>query len=382
MDVKGQETVCTVPISLIDDFAEHPFQVRDDEDMERLIQSIDNNGVLNPVILRKNGERYELIAGHRRKHACLRLGISSIPAIVRELSRDEAVVEMVDSNLQREHILPSEKAYAYKMKMDAMKRKAGRPKENSTPMVSNLRTDEIIGEESGESREQVRRYIRLTELIPELLTMVDEEKIAFRPAVELSYLTRDEQTDLLETIESEDCTPSLAQAIRMKNLSKVGKLDMDTIFAIMTEQKPNQKEKIKIPIPALGDYDMDELETRVLQRYIVDLSQNGNTRTGKGLAPNSVNAVVLVLHASLTMAYALGLTKAVHVDKIKRPTVREKPVESFTTEEQKLIEQAVLSDRRPKMFGVVLCAYIRGCELASFWLLNGATSTSRKRSFM
>ena len=254
MDVKSQETVCTVPISLIDDFAEHPFQVRDDEDMERLIQSIDNNGVLNPVILRKNGERYELIAGHRRKHACLRLGISGIPAIVRELSRDEAVVEMVDSNLQREHILPSEKAYAYKMKMDAMKRKAGRPKENSTPMVSNLRTDEIIGEESGESREQVRRYIRLTELIPELLTMVDEEKIAFRPAVELSYLTENEQRDLLETIESEEATPSLAQAIRMKNLSKVGKLDMDTIFAIMTEQKPNQKEKIKIPMERLEQF--------------------------------------------------------------------------------------------------------------------------------
>ena len=254
MDVNSQEKVCTVPISLIDDFAEHPFQVRDDEDMERLIQSIDNNGVLNPVILRKNGERYELIAGHRRKHACLRLGISGIPAIVRELSRDEAVVEMVDSNLQREHILPSEKAYAYKMKMDAMKRKAGRPKENSTPMVSNLRTDEIIGEESGESREQVRRYIRLTELIPELLTMVDEEKIAFRPAVELSYLTEDEQRDLLETIESEEATPSLAQAIRMKNLSKDGKLDMDTIFAIMTEQKPNQKEKIKIPMERLEQF--------------------------------------------------------------------------------------------------------------------------------
>ena len=254
MDVNSQEKVCTVPISLIDDFADHPFQVRDDEDMERLIQSIDNNGVLNPVILRKNGERYELIAGHRRKHACLRLGISGIPAIVRELSRDEAVVEMVDSNLQREHILPSEKAYAYKMKMDAMKRKAGRPKENSTPMVSNLRTDEIIGEESGESREQVRRYIRLTELIPELLTMVDEGKIAFRPAVELSYLTRDEQCDLLETIESEEATPSLAQAIRMKNLSKDGKLDMDTIFAIMTEQKPNQKEKIKIPMERLEQF--------------------------------------------------------------------------------------------------------------------------------
>ena len=254
MDVKSQETVCTVPISLIDDFAEHPFQVRDDEDMERLIQSIENNGVLTPVILRKNGERYELIAGHRRKHACLRLGISAIPAIVRELSRDEAVVEMVDSNLQREHILPSEKAFAYKMKMDAMKRKAGRPKENVSQVGTNLRTDEIIAEEAGESRNQIQRYIRLTELIPELLTMVDEEKIAFSPAVELSYLTENEQRDLLETIESEDCTPSLAQAIRMKNLSKVGKLDMDTIFAIMTEQKPNQKEKIKIPMERLEQF--------------------------------------------------------------------------------------------------------------------------------
>jgi len=254
LDVNSQEKVCTVPISLIDDFADHPFQVRDDEDMERLIQSIDNNGVLNPVILRKNGERYELIAGHRRKHACLRLGISGIPAIVRELSRDEAVVEMVDSNLQREHILPSEKAYAYKMKMDAMKRKAGRPKENSRPLVEDFSTADIIGQDTGESGRQIQRYIRLTELIPELLTMVDEEKIAFRPAVELSYLTEDEQRDLLETIESEEATPSLAQAIRMKNLSKVGKLDMDTIFAIMTEQKPNQKEKIKIPMERLEQF--------------------------------------------------------------------------------------------------------------------------------
>ena len=254
MDVNSQEKVYAIPIDAIDDFPEHPFQVRDDEEMAQLVRSIDNNGVLNPIIVRQNGERYELIAGHRRRHACRTLGIKTIPAIVRELSREEAVVEMVDSNLQREHILPSEKAYAYKMKMDAMKRKAGRPKENSTPMVSNLRTDEIIGEESGESREQVRRYIRLTELIHELLTMVDEEKIAFRPAVELSYLTEDEQRDLLETIESEDCTPSLAQAIRMKNLSKVGKLDMDTIFAIMTEQKPNQKEKIKIPMERLEQF--------------------------------------------------------------------------------------------------------------------------------
>ena len=254
MDVNSQEKVCTVPISLIDDFAEHPFQVRDDEDMERLVQSIDNNGVLNPVILRKNGERYELIAGHRRKHACLRLGISGIPAIVRELSRDEAVVEMVDSNLQREHILPSEKAFAYKMKMDAMKRQGERTDLTSRPMGEKLLSVEAVAESAEESARQIHRYIRLTELIPELLTMVDEEKIAFRPAVELSYLTEDEQRDLLETIESEEATPSLAQAIRMKNLSKVGKLDMDTIFAIMTEQKPNQKEKIKIPMERLEQF--------------------------------------------------------------------------------------------------------------------------------
>ena len=256
MDVNSQEKVCTVPLSLIDDFADHPFQVRDDEDMERLVQSIDNNGVLNPVILRKNGERYELIAGHRRKHACLRLGISGIPAIVRELSRDEAVVEMVDSNFQREHILPSEKAFAYKMMLEALKRQGKRTDliEGAPLEHKSKKSRDIVAEDNGESREQVRRYIRLTELIPELLTMVDEEKIAFRPAVELSYLTEDEQRDLLETIESEDCTPSLAQAIRMKNLSKVGKLDMDTIFAIMTEQKPNQKEKIKIPMERLEQF--------------------------------------------------------------------------------------------------------------------------------
>ena len=254
MDVNSQEKVYAIPIDAIDDFPEHPFQVRDDEEMAQLVRSIDNNGVLNPIIVRQNGERYELIAGHRRRHACRTLGIKTIPAIVRELSREEAVVEMVDSNLQREHILPSEKAFAYKMKMDAMKRKAGRPKENSRPLVEDFSTADIIGQDTGESGRQIQRYIRLTELITELLTMVDEEKIAFRPAVELSYLTEDEQRDLLETIESEEATPSLAQAIRMKNLSKVGKLDMDTIFAIMTEQKPNQKEKIKIPMERLEQF--------------------------------------------------------------------------------------------------------------------------------
>ena len=251
MDVNSQEKVYAIPIDAIDDFPDHPFQVRDDEEMAQLVRSIDNNGVLTPIIVRQNGERYELIAGHRRRYACRTLGIKTIPAIVRELSREEAVVEMVDSNLQREHILPSEKAFAYKMKMDAMKRQGQRTDLTFCPMVTKLNSAEEIAEQASDSERQVFRYIRLTELIPELLTMVDEGKIAFRPAVELSYLTRDEQGDLLETIESEDCTPSLAQAIRMKNLSNDGKLDMDIIFAIMTEEKPNQKEKIKIPMERL-----------------------------------------------------------------------------------------------------------------------------------
>ena len=247
-----KEKVVMIPISSIDDFPNHPFQVRDDEEMELLANSISSNGVLNPVILRANGERFEIIAGHRRKYACAKIGVAEVPAIVREMTREEAIVEMVDSNLHREHILPSEKAKAYKMKMDAMKKRAGRPsKENLTPVVSNLRTDEIIGEESGESREQVRRYIRLNDLVPELLKMVDEGRIALRPAVELSYLTEDEQMDLLETIESEDCTPSHAQTIRMRKLSNDDKLSMDAIFAIMTEEKGNQKEKVKIPMENL-----------------------------------------------------------------------------------------------------------------------------------
>ena len=251
-----REKVRVVPIKYIDDFPDHPFKVVDDESMEQLIRSIDLNGVLTPVIARKkDDERYELISGHRRKHACEVLGLELIPIIVRDMSRDEATIEMVDSNLQREHILPSEKAWAYKMKMDAMKRKAGRPsKENSTPSVSHFRTDEVIGAESGESREQIRRYIRLTELVPELLQFVDEGKIGMRPAVELSYLQEEEQRDLVETIDTEESFPSHDQAIRMRKMSADGKLDMDAIFAIMTEQKGNQKERIKIPMERLERY--------------------------------------------------------------------------------------------------------------------------------
>ena len=244
-----REKVRVIPIQYIDDFPDHPFQVREDEEMKRLVESVKEYGVLTPVVARKTAEnRFELISGHRRKRACELAGIKVIPLILRDMTREEAIIAMVDSNLQREHILPSEKAFAYKMKMEAMKKKAGRPPQNNlTPMVSDLRTDEKIGAENNESREQVRRYIRLTELVPELLEMVDQNRIAFRPAVELSYLTEEEQRDLVETIDSEEVTPSLGQALRMKHLNREGKLDMDTIFSIMREQKGNQKEIVKIP---------------------------------------------------------------------------------------------------------------------------------------
>ena len=254
-----REKVRSIPIEQIGDFPDHPFKIQDDEQMQKLIESIQKYGVITPVVARKIGEeQYELISGHRRKHACKVLGIDRLPAIVREMCRDEAVIAMVDSNLQREHILPSEKAFAYKMKMEAMKRKAGRPnKENSSPLATNLRgqrTDEMVGAENGDSKDQVRRYIRLTELTSELLELVDQGRIAFRPAVELSYLTEDEQRDLLETIDSEEVTPSLSQAIRMKELSKEGNLDMDTIFEIMREEKPNQVEQFKIPMDRFSKY--------------------------------------------------------------------------------------------------------------------------------
>ena len=253
-----REMIRSVLLSLIDDFPEHPFKVKDDEEMEKLKDSISLYGVLTPVVARRceNG-RYELISGHRRKYACKALGFELIPAIVREMSREEAVIAMVDSNLQREHILPSEKAFAYKMKLEALKCQGKRTDLTSAPMVQKLgdgTSRSSIGNENGESGEQIRRYIRLTELVPELLELVDNGRMAFRPAVEISYLTEDEQRDLVETIDSEDCTPSLSQACRMKKLSQEGKLDMDTIFAIMTEEKANQKEKIKIPAERLEKY--------------------------------------------------------------------------------------------------------------------------------
>lgn len=249
------EKVSFISISLVDDFPEHPFMVKDDESMEQLIHNIEMNGILNPIIARKKEDgRYEVVSGHRRKHACSRLGITDIPVIVRELSRDEAVIEMVDSNLQREYILPSEKARAYKMKMDAMKRQGKRTDLTLSPVGTKLRTDEVIAQEAGESRNQIQRYIRLNELTPELLEFVDEGKIGLRPAVEISYLQEEQQRDLVDFIDTEGTFPSHAQTIRMKELSREGKLDTDTINDIMREQKGNQKDRIEIPVERLRKY--------------------------------------------------------------------------------------------------------------------------------
>ena len=254
-----REKVRIVPISNIEDFPDHPFQVKDDESMAQLVESIRMNGVLNPVIALKIDENhYQLISGHRRKHACVLLGIDRIPLIGREMTKEEAVIEMVDSNLQREHILPSEKARAYKMKYEALKRKAGRPsKDNSSPLATNLRgqrTDELVGAENGDSKDQVRRYIRLNELTDELLEFVDEGKIGMRPAVELSYLQEEEMRDLVDFIDNEEVFPSHAQTIRMRALSKDGKLDREAIDTIMNEEKPNQKARIKIPMEKIEKY--------------------------------------------------------------------------------------------------------------------------------
>lgn len=255
-----------IPISEIDEFPDHPFKVLMDEDMEQLVESIKRNGVMTPATVRlKEDGRYELISGHRRKKACELAGLETLKCEVKELTRDEAIIVMVESNLQRSVILPSEKAFAYKMRLEAMNRQAGRPsKDNLTPMVSDLdttRTNEKLGKEVGESREQIRRYIRLTELVPEILQMVDERQIAFRPAVEISYLTEEQQYTLLEAMEYNDATPSLAQAIKMKKFNQDGKLTSEVIQSIMEEEKPNQKEK-----PAFRDERITKLIPKTVPR--------------------------------------------------------------------------------------------------------------------
>lgn len=267
-----------IPLELIDDFPDHPFKVRDDEDMIQLVESVKERGVITPATVRqKEDGRYELISGHRRKRACELAGFEALRCEVVDLDRDAAIVLMVESNYQRSQILPSEKAFAYKMRLEAMNRQAGRPrKENPTPVVSDLdgqRTNEILGNEVGESREQIRRYIRLTNLVPELLDLVDEGKIKMRPAVELSYLDEDSQRAVVDEIDLNQCTPSHDQTIRMRKFFTDGKLTPEVVSAIMGEEKPNQREKIvlrgdkvrslipkNIPVSQTEDYVVKALE--------------------------------------------------------------------------------------------------------------------------
>lgn len=250
-DERAKEKIEEIQLSLIDDFPDHPFHVRDNEEMQRLAESVQEVGVLTPAKLRRKEDgRYELISGHRRKRASELAGKETLPCIVKDMTHDEAIIEMVDANLQRERILPSEKAYSYKMKLEAMKRQGHRNDLTCAPVAHKLkgrRSRDIVAEEAGESKDQVRRYIRLTELIPEILEIVDEGGIGMRPAVEISYLSKSEQVDLFKAMEQQSCTPSHAQAIKLKRFSSEGRLSADVIYSIMCEEKPNQAEQFRIP---------------------------------------------------------------------------------------------------------------------------------------
>lgn len=266
-------TIMEIPLSQILDFPNHPFKVKMDESMSDLVESVKSYGVLSPVIVRPKGNgEYEMIAGHRRKKASELAGKDSIKCIVQDVTDDEAIILMVDSNLQREQLLPSEKAFAYKMKLDAMKRQAGRPKENGATVLPHLegkKSRDILAEQYGESHEQIRKYIRLTYLSPPLLDMVDEGKIAMRPAVELSYLTENEQEILLNTMEWEDCTPSHVQAIKMRQFSQEGKLNEGVIQSILQEEKPNQKEQFRMPKERISKYFAPGTSSQKIEETII-----------------------------------------------------------------------------------------------------------------
>jgi len=264
----AQDKIEMLPISLLETFKSHPFKVLENDDFNKLMDSVKENGVLVPAIARPKGDGFELIAGHRRKAVCEKLGINTMPVIVREMTDEQATIFMVDSNVQRENILPSEKAFAYKMKMDALKRQGQRSDLTSTPVVSKSRTNETVGHEAGDSREQVRRYIRLTELNPQLLKMVDDGKIGFRPAVELSFLTKAQQKLLLSAMESEQSTPSLAQAQKLKMYSIDGLLDESKLISIMQQQKPNQQEYIKISCEKVRTIMKRDMSTKNIEELI------------------------------------------------------------------------------------------------------------------
>ena len=261
-----------LPVEKLRPFEGHPFQVKDDAEMDQLVFSILTQGLLTPISVRpiENGE-YEVISGHRRLYACQKAGIETVPALIYTLDRDAATIAMVDSNLHREKILPSEKAFAYKLKLNAMQRQGQRTDLTSDQVGRKLETAEIIGEQGGDSKTQVRRYIRLTELIPKILRMVDDGKIALTPAVELSYLTKQEQRDLLETMESEDCTPSLSQAMQLKKLSQSGLLTMDRIFELLREPKANQQDKISFRTTDIRKYFPKSYDAIRIQKHILKL---------------------------------------------------------------------------------------------------------------
>ena len=274
-DEAKRGSVQDIPISQISDFPEHPFKVKQDEAMLEMAESVRQYGVLVPGLVRQLEDgSYQMVSGHRRKLASELAGRHTIPCIVRDLTDDEAVIIMVDSNLQRERVLPSEKAFAYKMKLDAMRRQGQRTDLTSTPVVEKLKgkdalSSAIVGKTSGDSYEQVRRFIRLTNLIPEILDMVDDGRIAFRPAVELSYLAEQEQCALYDTMGREDCTPSLAQAIKMKAFSRGGKLTDAVILSIMEEEKPNQKEQFRIPKERISKYFKPGTPARTMEDTII-----------------------------------------------------------------------------------------------------------------
>lgn len=269
-DEAKRDSVQDIPISQISDFPEHPFKVKQDEAMLEMAESVRQYGVLVPGLVRQLEDgSYQMVSGHRRKMASELAGRDTIPCIVRDLTDDEAVIIMVDSNLQRERVLPSEKAFAYKMKLDAMRRQGQRTDLTSRPMVEKLESVEKMGRDTGESGRQIQRYIRLTNLIPEILDMVDDGRIAFRPAVELSYLTEQEQSALYDTMGREDCTPSLAQAIKMKAFSRDGKLTDAVIRSIMAEEKPNQKEQFRIPKERISKYFKPGTPARTMEDTII-----------------------------------------------------------------------------------------------------------------
>ena len=263
-----KEFISQLPPDKLTPFEKHPYQVREDTAMDELVESIRVHGVLSPLLARPKGECYELVSGHRRRLAAQKLGLPTVPVLVREMTDDEAVILMVDCNLQRENLLPSEKAFAYRMKLEAMKHQG---KATSRQVVGKLESADEVGQVNGESGRTIQRYIRLTNLVPPLLQMVDDGRIAFSPAVELSYLTRNEQAELWDLIGREDATPSLSQALRMKQLSREAKLTPEVMYAILSEEKPNQKEQIRIKTESLRKYFPRNYSAQQMEREIIKL---------------------------------------------------------------------------------------------------------------